>query len=76
MSYIPDFLPGFELPADEEIVLGYWKSQAVHWAQMHHERLAQYDLLTGLLEQAYGIDWRRKVAKAADRRQAKGKDAL
>lgn len=70
---LPDWIPGEEPPADDEIVLGYWKAQASHWAQAHHERLAQYDLLTGLLEQAFGQNWRRKVAKAVDRKHGAGR---
>lgn len=55
---LPDYVPGNELPTDEAIVLGYWKAQAAGWAKAHHDRLGEFDLLTGELEQAFGPDWR------------------
>lgn len=70
---LPDYIPGFELPKDEEIVLGYWKEKAVAWAAAHHDRLAEYDHLTGQLEQAFGPDWRTVVRDriAANKQQTK-----
>ncbi|MFI6302129.1 hypothetical protein ACIBCH_09675 [Amycolatopsis thailandensis] len=72
MSHLPPFIPGFAPPTDHEVIVGYWKEQAVAGWTAHHERLAEYDLLTGFLEQAFGPNWRRKLAKAVDRRGPKG----
>lgn len=65
---MPGWVPGQEMPSDGEIVLGYWRAQAAHWAQAHHDLLRDYDALTLRLCHAFGDDWQAKVEKAIERK--------